>query len=73
MAALEEVREALRSKARERRYLAAFRQQHAEFLKRYAAAQSSDSAGPARRPRRVSQQACLVGAPQVAGGAYSAM
>jgi DNA-binding NtrC family response regulator len=34
--ALNEVREALRRKARERRYVAVFRKQHSEFLKRYA-------------------------------------
>jgi PleD family two-component response regulator len=34
--ALQEVREALRRKARERRYMAVFRKQHSSFLKRYA-------------------------------------
>jgi hypothetical protein len=34
--ALQEVREALRRKARERRYVAVFRKQHSDFLKRYA-------------------------------------
>lgn len=35
--ALEQVREALKQKARERRYLQAFRKQHLEFLKKYNA------------------------------------
>lgn len=35
IAALDEVREAIRRKSRERRYLKVFRQQHLEFLKRY--------------------------------------
>ena len=35
VASLHEAREALRRKARERRYLGMFRLQHAEFLKRY--------------------------------------
>jgi DNA-binding NtrC family response regulator len=34
--ALQEVREALRRKAKERRYVAVFRKQHSDFLKRYA-------------------------------------
>jgi DNA-binding NtrC family response regulator len=37
VASLEEVREALRQKAKERRYLQVFRKQHFDFLKRYNA------------------------------------
>ncbi len=37
IASLQEVREALRRKAQERRYLGQFRMQHADFLKRYQA------------------------------------
>ena len=35
VASVQEAREALRQKARERRYLGTFRMQNAEFLKRY--------------------------------------
>lgn len=54
--ALEEVREALRQKIRERRYLTAFRKEHFDFLKRYnrfreRLAQRKEADATARPPR----------------------
>ena len=51
VAPLEEVREALRQKVRERRYLQAFRQSHFEFLQRYNAIKQRIGAELAKRKK----------------------
>jgi DNA-binding NtrC family response regulator len=51
VAPLEEIREALRQKMRERRYLQAFRQSHFEFLQRYNALKQRIGAELAKRKK----------------------